>query len=103
MTDDIGGSYGLRGSIYPEMVLMPWASKLVGRPVKWIADRSESHLSDDDGRDNVVDASLAFDADGTFQGIRIRSWGNLGAYVSYRGASPPVVHIAGPDGPKPRS
>jgi carbon-monoxide dehydrogenase large subunit len=93
VTDDIGGSYGLRGSIYPEMVLMPWASKLVGRPVKWVADRSESHLSDDDGRDNVVDASLAFDADGTFQGIRIRSWGNLGAYVSYRGASPPVVHI----------
>ncbi|MDE0781450.1 MAG: xanthine dehydrogenase family protein molybdopterin-binding subunit, partial [Alphaproteobacteria bacterium] len=93
VTDDIGGSYGLRGSIYPEMVLMPWASKIVGRPVKWVAERSESHLSDDDGRDNIVDASLAFDADGTFQGIRIRSWGNLGAYVSYRGASPPAVHI----------
>ena len=93
VTDDIGGSYGLRGSIYPEMVLMPWVSKIVGRPVKWVADRSESHLSDDDGRDNIVDASLAFDADGTFQAIRIRSWGNLGAYVSYRGAAPPVVHI----------
>ena len=93
VTDDIGGSYGLRGSIYPEMVLMPWVSKIVGRPVKWVADRSESHLSDDDGRDNIVDASLAFDADGTFQAIRIQSWGNLGAYVSYRGAAPPVVHI----------
>ncbi len=93
VTDDIGGSYGLRGSIYPEMVLMPWVSKIVGRPVKWVADRSESHLSDDDGRDNIVDASLAFDAYGTFQAIRIRSWGNLGAYVSYRGAAPPVVHI----------
>jgi carbon-monoxide dehydrogenase large subunit len=93
VTDDVGGSFGLRGSIYPEMVLMPWVSKIVGRPVKWVADRSESHLSDDDGRDNIVDASLAFDADGTFQAIRIRSWGNLGAYVSYRGAAPPVVHI----------
>jgi len=52
VTDDIGGSYGLRGSIYPEMVLMPWVSKL-----------------------------------------KVRSWGNLGAFPSYRGASPPVVHI----------
>jgi len=93
VTDDIGGSYGLRGSIYPEMVLMPWASKHVGRPVKWVADRSESHLSDDDGRDNVVKVALAFDTDGKFQAVRVRSWGNLGAFVSYRGASPPVVHI----------
>ena len=80
ITDDIGGSYGLRGSIYPEMVLMPWASKHVGRPVKWVADRSESHLSDDDGRDNMVDVSLAFDNDGIFKAIKVRSWGNLGAF-----------------------
>jgi carbon-monoxide dehydrogenase large subunit len=93
MTGDIGGSYGLRGSIYPEMVLMPWAARRVGRPVKWVADRVESHLSDDDGRDNIVDAAMAFDADGTFRAVKIRSWGNLGAYVSYRGAAPPAVHI----------
>lgn len=100
VTDDIGGSYGLRGSIYPEMVLMPWASKHVGRPVKWVADRSESHLSDDDGRDNVVKVGLAFDADdGKFQAVRVRSWGNLGAFVSYRGAAPPAVHIGTVIGP----
>ncbi|CAN0577430.1 unnamed protein product, partial [Laminaria digitata] len=93
VTDDVGGSYGLRGSIYPEMVLMPWASKHVGRPVKWVADRSESHLSDDDGRDNMVDVALAFDDDGTFKAIKVRSWGNLGAFTSYRGAIPPVGHI----------
>ena len=93
VTGDIGGSFGLRGSIYPEMVLIPWAARRVGRPVKWIADRSESLLSDDDGRDNIVDASIAFDDDGRFRAVRIRSWGNLGAFVSYRGASPPVVHI----------
>ncbi|CAN0264081.1 unnamed protein product [Discosporangium mesarthrocarpum] len=93
VTGDIGGSYGLRGSIYPEMVMMPWAAQRVGRPVKWVADRVESHLSDDDGRDNIVDAAIAFDDDGTFRAVKIRSWGNLGAYVSYRGASPPVVHI----------
>ncbi len=93
VTGDIGGSYGLRGSIYPEMVLMPWAAKRVGRPVKWVADRTESHLCDDDGRDNIVDAAIAFDDDGSFRAVKIRSWGNLGAFVSYRGAAPPAVHI----------
>jgi carbon-monoxide dehydrogenase large subunit len=93
VTGDIGGSYGLRGSIYPEMVMMPWAAQRVGRPVKWVADRVESHLADDDGRDNIVDAAIAFDADGTFRAVKIRSWGNLGGYVSYRGAAPPAVHI----------
>jgi carbon-monoxide dehydrogenase large subunit len=93
VTGDIGGSYGLRGSIYPEMVLMPWAAQRVGRPVKWVADRVESHLSDDDGRDNIVDAAIAFDEDGAFRAVKIRSWGNLGGYVSYRGAAPPAVHI----------
>jgi carbon-monoxide dehydrogenase large subunit len=99
ITYDIGGSYGLRGSIYPEMVLMPWASKHVGRPVRWMADRTEAHLCDDDGRDNMVDAELAFDNDGTFKALRIRSWGNLGAFPSYRGAAPPAVHIGTAIGP----
>jgi aerobic carbon-monoxide dehydrogenase large subunit len=90
---DIGGSYGMRGSIYPEMVLIPWAARRTGRPVKWLADRSESHLSDDDGRDNIVDVGLALDADGKFLAVRVRSFGNLGAYVSFRGAMPPVTNI----------
>ena len=93
VTGDIGGSYGLRGSVYPEMILMPWAARRVGRPVKWIADRSESHVSDDDGRDNIVDAALALDGDGRFLAVKIRSFGNLGASVSFRGAMPPVVNI----------
>ena len=93
ITGDIGGSYGLRGSIYPEMVLMLWASRRVGRPVKWIATRNEAHVSDDDARDNILDAALALDHDGKFLGVRIRSFGNLGAFVSFRGAMPPVVNI----------
>jgi aerobic carbon-monoxide dehydrogenase large subunit len=93
ITGDIGGSYGLRGSIYPELVLMLWAARRVGRPVKWIATRNEAHVSDDDARDNIVDAALALDRDGKFLGARIRSFGNLGAYVSFRGAMPPVVNI----------
>ena len=55
--------------------------------------RNEAHISDDDARDNIVDAALALDQDGKFLGVRIRSFGNLGAYVSFRGAMPPVVNI----------
>ena len=93
VTGDIGGSYGLRGSVYPEMILMLWAAKRVVRPVKWLADRSESHISDDDARDNFVDAALALDKDGRFLGAKFRVWGNLGAAVSFRGALPPAVNI----------
>jgi carbon-monoxide dehydrogenase large subunit len=93
VTGDIGGSYGLRGSVYPEIVLMLWAARRVGRPVKWTATRSEAHISDDDARDNIVDAALALDRDGRFLAVRIRSFGNLGAFVSFRGAMPPVVNI----------
>src|SRR4051794_25976575 len=93
VTGDIGGSYGLRGSVYPEIILMLWAARRVGRPVKWTCTRNEAHISDDDARDNIVDAALALDKDGKFLGVRIRSFGNLGAYVSFRGAMPPVVNI----------
>jgi carbon-monoxide dehydrogenase large subunit len=93
ITGDIGGSYGLRGSIYPELVLMLWAARRVARAVKWVATRNEAHVSDDDARDNIVDAALALDGDGKFLGVRIRSFGNLGAFVSFRGALPPVINI----------
>ena len=66
ITGDIGGSYGLRGSIYPEIILMLWAARRAGKPVKWLATRNEAHISDDDARDNIVDAALALDKDGKF-------------------------------------
>ncbi|HEY1363234.1 MAG TPA: molybdopterin cofactor-binding domain-containing protein, partial [Xanthobacteraceae bacterium] len=90
---DIGGSYGLRGSVYPEIILMLWAARRVGRPVKWAQSRSEAYISDDDARDNIVDAALALDCDGKFLAVKIRSFANLGAYVSFRGAMPPVINI----------
>jgi carbon-monoxide dehydrogenase large subunit len=93
ITGDIGGSYGLRGSVYPEMILMLWAARRVSRPVKWTQTRAEAHISDDDARDNIVDAALALDRDGKFLAVKIRSFGNLGAFVSFRGAMPPVVNI----------
>ena len=93
VTGDIGGSYGLRGSVYPEIILTLWAARRVGRPVKWVQTRNEAHISDDDARDNIVDAALALDRDGKFLAVKIRSFGNLGAFVSFRGAMPPVVNI----------
>src|SRR5262249_39591603 len=93
ITGDIGGSYGMRGSVYPEIILMLWAARRVGRPVKWVQTRSEAHISDDDARDNIVDAALALDRDGKFLAAKIRSFGNLGAFVSFRGAMSPVVNI----------
>jgi carbon-monoxide dehydrogenase large subunit len=93
ITGDIGGSYGLRGSVYPEIILMLWAARRVGRPVKWSQTRNEAHISDDDARDNVVDAALALDRDGKFLAVKISSFGNLGACLSFRGAMPPVINI----------
>ena len=72
---------------------MLWAARRAGKPVKWTSTRNEAHISDDDARDNIVDAALALDKSGKFLGIRIRSFGNLGAFVSFRGAMPPVVNI----------
>lgn len=82
---DVGGSYGMKGSLYVEVPLVAWASKRVGRPVKWNCERSEALLSDDQGRDMAIDAELALDADGRFTGLRFSSRNNVGAYISMLG------------------
>ena len=63
---DIGGSFGMKSAIYNEVALVLLASKEIGRPVKWMSTRSEAFLSDAQARDNVTDAELALDKDGTF-------------------------------------
>ena len=78
---DVGGGFGAKNFIYPEQVLIPWAAKRVGRPVKWIAARAEIFVADHQGRDHQAEAELALDADGHFLGLRIRSVANLGAYL----------------------
>ncbi len=83
---DVGGGFGMRYFLYNEPVLCLLAAKVLGRPVKWIADRSESFLADTHGRDQVNHAELALDRDGTFLGIRVASLGNVGAYLSQFGA-----------------
>ena len=79
---DVGGGFGAKNFIYPEHALLPWAARRVGRPVKWIATRSEAFLADHCGRDQQADATLALDAAGSFLALRAASTANLGAYLS---------------------
>jgi carbon-monoxide dehydrogenase large subunit len=78
---DIGGSFGMKSAIYNEVALVLLGSKVTGRPVKWMSTRSEAFLSDAQARDNVTDAELALDKDGTFLGFRVFSTVNAGAYL----------------------
>jgi len=59
-----------------------WASKKVGRPVKWTCDRTEAFLTDAHGRDHVTHAEMAFDKDNKIVGLRVKTHANLGAYMS---------------------
>jgi len=91
---DVGGGFGSKIFIYPEEVVALWASKRVGRPVKWVAERSESFLSDAHGRDHVTHAEMAFDRDGKIVGLRARTIANLGAYMSTFSSSVPTYLYA---------
>ena len=79
---DVGGNFGTRGMIYPEFALVAWAARRLARPVKWIAERSESFSSDYQARDLAVEAELALDDKGRFLAIRGSNLGNLGAHTT---------------------
>ncbi len=81
VTGDTGGSFGMKSPIFNETPLVLLASKITGRPVKWISTRSESFTSDPQARDNVTEAELALDKDGVFLGMRITSVAAIGAYL----------------------
>jgi aerobic carbon-monoxide dehydrogenase large subunit len=78
---DMGGNFGTRNFFFPEYVLLPWAAKKIGRPVKWLGDRTESFVSDYQGRDLTVEAELALDKDGKFLAIRGTNISNVGAHT----------------------
>jgi carbon-monoxide dehydrogenase large subunit len=91
---DVGGGFGSKIFIYPEEVVALWASKRVGRPVKWVADRSEAFLADAHGRDHITHAEMAFDGDGKILALRARTIANLGAYMSTFSSSVPTYLYA---------
>jgi carbon-monoxide dehydrogenase large subunit len=82
LTSHVGGSFGMKASVYPEYPALLHAARQLGRPVKWTDSRSESFLSDSHGRDHDMVAELALDKDGHFLAVRMTGFGNLGAYLS---------------------
>jgi len=82
ISPDVGGGFGSKIFVYNEEVVVSWASKALGRPVKWTAERRESFLNDAHGRDHVTEAEMAFDRSGTITGLRVKTHANLGAYLS---------------------
>ncbi len=84
-TRDVGGNFGTRNSCYPESVLVAWAARRLGCPVKWCADRHEAFLADYHGRDLAVQAELALTPDGRFLALRSSNTSNLGAHVVHFG------------------
>jgi carbon-monoxide dehydrogenase large subunit len=95
ITGEVGGSFGMRSGIYPEMILVLWAARRLGRPVKWTSDRREGFVTDEHGRDNVSTAELALDRDGTFLALRVAINLNVGAYLTQRSAGPGTNNIGG--------
>ncbi len=79
---DVGGGFGSKIYHYAEELLVSWASRRIGKPVKWTADRSEAFMSDAHGRDHISRAQLALAADGKFLGLRVHTYANMGAYLS---------------------
>ncbi|EAR50086.1 xanthine dehydrogenase family protein, large subunit [Oceanicola granulosus HTCC2516] len=79
---DVGGGFGMKGSIYPEVYLVAAAARQLGRPVRWMGERTESMLSDNGGRDLVSTSTLAFDADHRITAYQVHTVSNLGAYNS---------------------
>jgi len=95
ITGDVGGSFGMRSGVYPEHVLVLWAARRLGRPVKWTSDRREGFVTDEHGRDNATTAELALDADGKFLALRVAITLNVGAYFTPRSAGPGTNNVGG--------
>ena len=88
---DVGGGFGMKNFLYPEWVLLLWAARRLGRPVRWIAERAEDFVTGAQGRDIAASARLALDASGRFLALDVAMVANLGAYLSGNGPGASVV------------
>lgn len=82
VSPDVGGGFGSKIFHYPEEVIVPWVTRAVGRPAKWVSTRSEAFVTDAHGRDHVTKAQLAVNSDGTMTALHVTTWANMGAYLS---------------------
>jgi len=87
---DVGGGFGVKQFHYAEEAVVTWAARRLGRPIKWVCERSEGFVSDAQGRDHVSEAELALDETGKFLGLRVRTYANMGAYLSTFGPNIPT-------------
>jgi carbon-monoxide dehydrogenase large subunit len=94
VSGNVGGAFGMKIFLYPEQPLVAWAARKLGRAVRWTAERSESFLSDAQGRDNYSVAELALDREARFTALRVTTWANMGAYLSNFG--PFIPQLAAP-------
>ena len=90
---NVGGSFGMKSSCYPEYIAALFAARELGRPVKWTDERSDSFLSDSHGRDHEMTLELALDAEGHFLALRTTGYGNIGAYLSNGTIIPPTQNV----------
>lgn len=82
ISPDVGGGFGSKIFHYPEEIIVPWVARQINRPVKWVSTRSESYLTDSQGRDHVTVCKMALKKDGTITGLHVQTWANQGAYLS---------------------
>ena len=109
LTGQVGGSFGMKTHVYPEQICLLFATRALGRPVKWNNERSESFLSDNQGRSAEVVAELALDTEGHFLATRLSVLADVGAYViqptsftenrveDFMGATPPGLLKSPPE------
>jgi carbon-monoxide dehydrogenase large subunit len=97
LTIDVGGSFGMKSGVQPEYALVAWAARKMQRPVRWISDRTEGFLSDEQAREMRITVELGLDAEHKFTALRLRWDANLGAYVTGRSGWP-VGNIGGTAG-----
>ncbi len=93
VTGNVGGSFGMKFSVYPEYVAILHAAQKLGRPVKWTDERSTSFLSDQHGRDHEFLGELALNSEGRFLAVRFTGYANLGAYLTTVGPLMPTRSI----------
>jgi aerobic carbon-monoxide dehydrogenase large subunit len=93
LTGQVGGSFGMKGAVFPEYICVLHAARALGRPVKWTDERSGSFFSDSHGRDHEVTAELALAEDGTFLAVRINCLAEMGAFLSPMGPFPGTLNI----------
>jgi carbon-monoxide dehydrogenase large subunit len=88
---DVGGGFGMKNFLYPEWVLLLWAARKLGRPVRWLAERTEEFVTAAQGRDIAAKAKLALDATGRILALDVAMVANLGAYLSANGPGASAV------------